>query len=268
MAVYGSTSIKEVIARVYRNTRFTDMSYIEDMKEWIPEAMGLLETKYQLVTRSLPLTIKNHCAKLPCHIRSMVVEKEGRRLPYGSTEVDYQNNPFQEDRRVETQNTFFSSDSSTHVTTQCDEDSYINLLRGQDLKKVVENIIPGEFYKIQNGFIQTSFEEGEVIVHYEAFPVDDEGYLLIPENEAYKQALFYYVLAHMILTGYEHKILSYNDCLYQFEQVYGPRATGEIMYPSVDRMERLRRSTVRLIPPDYFPGDFFTNAEQYQGIDK
>ena len=89
----NSTSVKEVIGRIVRNTRLNDSSYLDDMLEWIPEGMDQLETRYQLKSKSETLEVVEHVSKkLPCglvHIDAVeLVEIDGDertgRLPEGS----------------------------------------------------------------------------------------------------------------------------------------------------------------------------------------
>lgn len=48
-------------------------------------------------------------------------------------------------------------------------------------------------YKIQNNYIITSIEHGDVELSYIAFSVDDEGYPMIPDNSSFSRALAAYI---------------------------------------------------------------------------
>ncbi len=48
-------------------------------------------------------------------------------------------------------------------------------------------------YVIQNGYLNVNFREGAVYMMYNAFPLDEDGYPLIPVNEIVEKALEYHL---------------------------------------------------------------------------
>jgi hypothetical protein len=51
-----------------------------------------------------------------------------------------------------------------------------------------------------SGVITTNFKDGEILISYLRLPQDDEGFLLIPDDETLKEALTHYVLYMYWLT--------------------------------------------------------------------
>lgn len=257
--IYTSVSIKSVIAKFLRNTRLSDSSFMDDLLEWIPEAMGMMQTRVVLKPLYKELTIKDYSAKLPCGLVELdAVAYNGRRLREGSTVGHVVNMP-----------SIFNAANGTVTVYVSDSDVLIEnhlstKLSGDDLK--VMEISSEAFYKLQLDYIQTSFKEGKVVIYFLQMPVDCDGYPLIPDNENYKEALYWFLLTKAIEAGYEHPLFDWNHCWNMWEHIYAPRAVNEIRYPSVDGMERLLQSTVRLVPPTHFYTDFSTGAEQYQEI--
>ncbi len=262
---YLGVSVKEVIARILRNTRLTDSSYVDDMFEWIPEGIDKLKTKYQLELVPIDLEISNHACKLPCGLVGIeAVVYGGMRLREGGAQIAVTRQPslFNGGLLATPTTGIFQTDTTVTIENRLDP-----RLTGSDLTLVTE-FCNREYYKLQMNYIQTSFECGCITLHYWKRPVDCEGYPLIPDNENYKTALYWYNIAMMIDAGYEHKEGYKADyCMQKFE-FYGARAITEIKYPSVDRMEKLRQSFIRLVPPTHFYSDFFTNSEQLQEIRK
>ena len=286
MSHLTSTSVKEIIARVIRNAGYKVPSmYLDDMLEWIPEAMDQLETKHTLITKSTPnegetgaIVTKNHVAKLPCGlVEILAVESEyGTRLYTGSdiTDITNQSTRYHNDTdnaRNFSRDTDFQVDPTLH-----------NSLLGSELENTPapsvpfkgEDIVPDEgeqledYYKIQFDTIQTSRESMFVKIHYLSLPVDNEGYPLVPNNENYKTALYWYVMKQLIGAGYEHKVFNYQYCDDQFEK-FASRALGEIKMPNEDRIAKLHRSfSSRLIPPYHYYEDFSIGQEQTQRIIK
>lgn len=56
-----------------------------------------------------------------------------------------------------------------------------------------------------NGVITTSIDEACLMIQYKAYPTDDNGDLLIPDNQDLKEALLHYVLYNYWLTKYMMK---------------------------------------------------------------
>lgn len=244
--IYSYTSIREVIGRVIRNTRLQDTTYIVDMNEWIPEAMGIMKTRLALETKWKDIEINFHSGKLPCgleHIKA--VEYNGRRLVQfkGSTDIDLarQRLPYktyEQQRSVTVTNHGPQVYQSTTVSVdQC----------------MCLPAMEGEYYDVEAGQIRTSMCDAVVRIHYATIPLDDDGLPLIPDNENYKQALYWYCRWMMIGAGYEDKVYNVQYCEKQFD-IFAPRAIGEIIYPDTNEMEGKVARMNRLVK---IPGDFF-----------
>lgn len=225
--LYKSCSIQSVIARVIRNTRVQDSSFLYDMHEWIAEAMGLLKTSMSLDKAYADIKICFHKGKLPTGLMSIqAVEYKGKRLRMGLSQKHY---------------------SKEDVTFS---DAFH---KSEEVHKLEE----GEHcYNIEMDYITTTIKEGCVRVHYLALPSDDDGYPLIPDNENYKEALYYYIRAKMIGAGFEDKVYREDVLLMRFE-TYGRRAINEITYPSVDKMESILQRDLYFVPPPNYYDNFF-----------
>lgn len=262
MAVFKTTSIKETIGRLVRNTRITDSSFMDDLLEWVPEAMDKMKTRMQFTLHSKTLTITNYSAKLPCGLVHLdAVAYNGSRLREGSSVADSKNMPSVGSNNGTTTSIYVPD---TDVTIENHIDSRVE---GSDLT-TISNSESGAYYKIQLDYIQTSFEEGEVTIYFLKRPVDKQGYPLIPDNEDYKEAIYWYGRMKMIEAGWEDPVFNWQKCFDNFYNTFAPRAIIDISYPSVDTMERIRQSESRLIPPFHLYEDFFTNAEQVQQVRK
>lgn len=262
MAVYKTVSSKEIIGRLLRRTRVTDSSFMDDLLEWFPEAMDKLKTRQQFESCYKTLKIENHSAKLPCGLVSLdAVAHKGNRLREGSSVANVKKMPSLNNRINKA--SIFVPDTDHTI-----ENRLQDRISGTDLIEMKDDSTIGQYYKLQLDYIQTSFKRGKITIYYLKRPVDDEGYLLIPDNEDYKEALYWYGRMMMIEAGWEDPVFTWDKCYFQFYQVHAPRAITDISYPSVDTVERIRQATIRMIPPQHFYEDFFTGAEQYQGLNK
>jgi hypothetical protein len=274
-------SAKEIIARVIRNTGYKLPSmYHDDLLEWIPEGINFLSVTPSMLTLSTgdcntpnALEVVNHSAVLPRgFVTIMAVEDEyGHIIPEGGDITDLKSttknatvNP------LTARQTTFNANPLSHQTS----DGTPTTAPGSGIPWDGEDIVPldtssgrGRYYKLQGNAIQTSFESGYIKIHYLALPVCKDGYPLIPDNEATKTALYWYVIMMLIGAGYKHPVFKYGEALEMWEK-YAHQSMTEITYPSLDTMARIQRSTVRLIPPHHYYEDYFTNSEQGERIYK
>jgi hypothetical protein len=107
------------------------------------------------------------------------------------------------------------------------------------------------------GIINTSFADGYVVVYYRGVKTDEDGFPMVPDNQSYKQALYWYCRSMMIGAGWEDKQFTYKECYEQFEHVYGPRALAEIRMPSPEQMEHRINTFVRFLPNQGYYDSFF-----------
>lgn len=267
-------SAKQVLARVIRALGYKlPSTYHDDILEWIAEGIGMTMVTNNLVTRSTgnlncpgEVLIKNHCAPLPCGFISVkaVEDEQGRDLPEGGDITDITSpTSIRHSTDNEARASVFEVNPFQHQTEDglpVDEPGTSIPIFGQDLVPQTTTEKQRQYYKIEGNYIQTSFEEGYIKIHYNALPVCSEGYPLIPDSENLKQALEWHVIRRLIGSGYEHKVFNYVFADNEFEK-YANRAMNEISYPSIDSMERIKNSTVKLIPPTNYAEDFFVNSE-------
>ncbi len=365
--IYKSVSIKQVIGRVIRNTRLRDSSFIEDMNEWIPEAMGMLRTKVVLSPKWEDIDIDFHKGRLPCDLRTLsAVAYGGTRMRHNNgvptygirntirTEPIFVTGPVSKivaetiSRKVYTADTtvgpiwsvdalvtaagdievstilhtdnlaanvaslnatlnalgygtFTASWDGNLLTIEVNNDGTVKeitdikyhqvTLDAPILLMVLDvNASSSSYYETNNldtivtlqqcmalpvceytyftelDYINTSLCDGTVRIFYKAIPVDEEGYPLIPDNEDYKEALYWYVRAKMIGCGFIDRVFKYTDCM-EWYNIHANKAIGQIKYPSIDQMETKIEISTRLILPDNYFESFFANPGKEGLID-
>lgn len=250
---YAYCSMRDVIGRVIRNTRITDPSYIADIHEWIYEAMEMLETEQTLKGGSSVLQVKFHKAKLPCGIREIdFVVYNGHRLREGRNQAFLDNGIANHDETNGPQVFQSLVDKIQPVEN--------HLLYTAEIKAIADcPVHKEEYYFIDMGVLNTSFEDGEVKIYHQTVPVDSDNMPLIPDTQNYKQALYWYCRAMLIGAGYNDKLFTHQQCLEYFEVIYAPRALAEIRMPSPEQMERRRSTFVRLMPNEGYYDSFFNS---------
>lgn len=280
MANYPLISAKIVLARTIRNLGYKlPSTYMDDILEWIPEAMGELEVTSSLIKTSTgnincpgEILVSNHCAALPCGLRVIeaVEDEHGRRVPEGTDQTDITS---QTSYRHSTTSTArvstFNVNPFQHQTADglpTDEPATSFPFFGQDIEASTDTRRPS-YYQIVGNQIQTSFESGYIKIHYLSTPVCKEGYPLIPDNENFKRALEWHIIRRLLGSGYQHPVFSYPYAQEQFE-FYAARALSEVSFYTPEKAAKLNRSLIRLIPPFNYYEDFGIGNEASERLNK
>lgn len=274
-------SAKRVLADIARNNGGRlPTAYHDDILEWLPEGIDMLSRTGTLATTSTPslneagsLVTVNHVVKIPCDLVAILAIEDqfGQRIPEGGdiTDITRPTTAIASPANV-ARASVFEVNPLVHQT----EDGVPTTapgtsipIYGEDLEQVTSVSSNGAYYKVSGNCIQTSFESGFIKVHYLQRPLDHDGYPMIPDNQNFRTALYWYVMRMLIGAGYEHPVFKYDACDINFEK-FAARAIGEITYPSLDEYARIEASFIRLVPPRHFTNDFFINSEQTQSIVK
>ena len=106
-----------------------------------------------------------------------------------------------------------------------------------------------ESYFIDAGTIKTSFVSGKVCLSYKAFPLDDMGYPMVPDDISFKEALFWYVYKKLLLGN---SVNVPNGINYTFAEqqwkYYCTQARNSAVFPDIDKWESFLNQWVRMIP--------------------
>lgn len=58
-------------------------------------------------------------------------------------------------------------------------------------------------YKVQGSVIFTSFKEGTIEISYQAYPVDEDGFIMLPDNSSFTRALELYIKKQYFMMLFE-----------------------------------------------------------------
>lgn len=231
------------------------------MGEWIPEAMGIMRTRVTYQKCWKYVNIEFHKGRLPCGLHAVLgVMHNGYRVDWSNSilaasapqpEHTYNNNiPL---GPVPDTITVFDTTIAYYQTPEQ------SIIYDTLLTQVRQAPCGGHTYYTELDYINTSLRDGKLTVLYDRIPLDQEGFPIIPDNEQYKEALYWYCRAKMIGSGYPDKVFKEEVCMERFE-LAAARAIGQIKYPSIDKMETMFRTNTRLIMPENYYEDFFENT--------
>lgn len=99
--------------------------------------------------------------------------------------------------------------------------------------------------------LTTTLKSGVIMVSYLGYPTDDEGYLVIPDNEELKEAILHYVLYRYWLSKYtmmeegaegrmKHHLTLWNTL--------SKKAAGNLNLPDINELENIKNQFNRLVP--------------------
>ena len=212
MAIYKQISSKAVINKIYRDLGLDDSNYLFDLVEWLGEALEFIGSYSQLELFNRKIPIYDHKGILPDNFVSM------QQVMYEDNIISF--NPV----------SFYSHEKDS-------PNLYVNT---------------EESYSFNPGYIITSFEEGELHLSYKGVPTCPDGYPMVPDNQYFKEALFWYCYRQMILRGYNSKVAQitydYADQKWKF---YCTAARNKANYPSVDEYDRFKQVWVGLVTPQH-----------------
>ncbi len=242
------TSSSIVVSRILRNIKGVDAAYMDDILEWIPEALLKMKTQYSLEVRPYEIQIEHYQGKLPCKIEGLIcVMYNGYRLNYYDKGGKRQHHPnsagmlFKSTIPIYTSSgdlsqgdegrSKFPTDVVTAMDTDCDEHSW---------------------YKVNGRYLETSVECGCLKVWVQEIIKDNEGYPLIPDNEYYLEAVYRYCRMMLIEAGYEDKIFNHTQATAKWEE-YAGKAISDTCFPTPDQVE----SSIHRHLDDFFPDNIF-----------
>jgi hypothetical protein len=126
----------------------------------------------------------------------------------------------------------------------------------------LKNTLEEFTYTIQNGIIYTSFPEACIEISYEALPVDEEGYPLIPNNQKVKLAIEYYILFRYLAPLYDIGKITDKSFgrIEQQKLFYMGAASNDMKLQGIDQLESVMNAVNRLIVNSNAHKNFFKNA--------
>lgn len=237
-----TTSVKVVIAKLYRDLDLKEEDLFINFLEWSAEALEKIGAFTQLETKSCdPIEINNFKGELPTDIVyiNQVSFNGYPILPasnsFGPIKIENNGSPsnapyaFYEDK---IQNTVFVNPADSGLYT-------LN-------KGLYERVT----YSIGGGCIKTSFCNGFLEISYQAMPIDEEGYPLVPDYVEFREALYWYINMKYSYSMWRRGEI--RDGIYQHAQEqwhwYCQQAANKAIIPDLSTLESIKRSFLCLHP--------------------
>jgi hypothetical protein len=290
--IYRTVSVKRVIAKVMTDLDLQEGNHrITDMVEYAGEAIKKIGAFPTLLTRvtgkgGLPLLeISNYQAKLPCDLTAInqvaySTSESGPFYPmvYGSGSFDagvpdvtstgtstVLNDKIVVEQAMDLYGLNYADALLYLNTYPARRESIESLL----LTGTVSSNGPRDYtYIVTPGYIKTTLQTGYLMLSYQAVPVDSEGYPMIPDDESFEEAIYWYI--NMKLTYPEWKMGRVRDAVYYDAKsswnYYRKQAYGNAMMPNIDQLESIKNAWLRLVPEIHEHGNAFTTLNERQTI--
>ena len=216
--IYNYTSSKEIIAKVFRDFGVTENDLINDAIEWIGEALELIGTAKQTVPKVRIIQAQNFRVPLPKDLYILDT------IRYADSTAD----------------TKPDRDEFKYTLSQGEIDGHDGLFEE-------ESSLRKHSYFIQGDFIKTSFEDKWIAVQYEAFPLDEDGYPLIPDATEFKEALSWYIMMKFLLRGKSHPVIDYQHADQKWERKC-VQARNAMNMPDKGQYRNFKEKWVTMVP--------------------
>lgn len=251
---YKFISSKEVIGKVFRDLKPKDSSWTMDAVEWIGEALDFIGYHGAFEKKVDTVTVDSHRAAIPCDLYQLIqVEYNGQALVFGTDTAGYDTNRTTAAQPNTTGTVYTTAVFNTDPNDDQSQPSF-------GTQTAASANFGTDYYLLNAGYIVTSFEDGDIKLHYTAYPVDGDGFPMVPDNIYVKQALEWYIIRQMMMGGYVHPVFNWQVADQKWGH-YCVAAGNDLAYPSIDKMESLKNMFVRLAPNMNAHADFFQGQE-------
>jgi hypothetical protein len=281
---FRKISTRGLVALIQRDFKPPTSSWITSMNDWIVDAMQGIGFHAGLVRKyKQDHPVCSHKAEYPCDLDVLIhVLYKGSKLPANSSTlknlIPTQSGPeithsdLAALRKLNEQKSSLLKligDSPDDVTLLESLDE-VNLKISKEATFIGDYRTPtsisGMSYALNNSCIVTSFSEGTIDLVYDAFPVDDQGFIHIPDIYEYKQAVVWFVVTRMMMGGFKHPIFDFQYADQKWE-MFRHQAENYAKYPSLDEMEAFtnmwtRAKFERNLAPNMFEGGHNVGAVQ------
>jgi len=277
--LYKYISSKRIISKVLTDLDLGEENIrITDLLEWIGESLLKVGSFPRFIIRTtgredLPvLEISNYQSELPYDFHSLIqvsysTSASGPFYPMRYATGSYDYNPEVNDV---TDTGVEDITSTSNLVTLCMQlynlsyaDALVKVNTEVNTREVLNSLLTSTStsisditdstdytYTIRGGYIKTNQSTGYLQLSYQAIPTDIEGYPLIPDNESYVEALYWYCVMKLYYPKWVTGTI--RDAVYYDARrswnYYRKQAYGEAMMPDKGQLESIKNTWLRLIP--------------------
>lgn len=244
MHIAKYTSTKEIINNYFRNTAYNEHVNLGDMAYWVYEAMELIGNPLQYIPKVLghnadsSYELSDYRVELPCDFHRLIAIAVDGVMAVPATSTFHH---------------LVGKDCCGEMTDSYPPelfyDNFGNAYSPQALPLNIHLATNPPSFTLNDNYITFNIKHGKVCLSYYAFPLDDEGYPLIPDDLKYKRAVSSYLQYKMDYIMWRQDLL--DDKVYvKSEQDWMwnvASAASHLKMPDVNQMEGMRRQFTKMI---------------------
>ena len=216
-------SSKLITGELYQDYNITNDDFVSKINRHIERALGLMRIDGFYIRKTYITKVENYKAPLPCDAKYVVAVLNKEHCIW----------------RIPLTRT---------------------LALGKDFKQIENhNIKQGA---IENNYLQTNFEKGEIMFVYYGVPINEEGDVMIPDCPEVLEALPYFILKKLSLSGYKHPIIDFKMAASEWERLY-PIAKNKMNYWSIEEAHRFTKMNNNPLFIDLINEDWGLNNTEY-----
>jgi hypothetical protein len=262
----------QIIDKLISDADYTQADFNEiDLITWIGDCLDFIKHPSQLLPQIALITVKNQKGPLPCNYYERVqlagVTSAGKQFPMrestGTFHPLFVNTDPKTGAVITTSITTDGNGNPTFDFNNPNTFSFNQSNLGID-PTLSSNDYMGT-YKVNDNYIFTNFKEGRVLLSYLAFPCDDNGYPLIPDEISYREAVYNHLKWKLDYKLWRKGKIS--DKIYQDSarerDWYISQAQGKAMnLHNIDKLESWKNQSMQWIPRVNAHDNFFNSLGQ------
>ena len=221
-------SINVIVDRIKRNDLLKDLPF-ETIVDYAIEFIKLMGVPASFIEKTALVEVNDYRGELPCDLYSLIQVR--------TTRGDY----------------FRGSTDSFHMSEAKNKE-------GDKARNT------GFTYKVQGSCIITSIPKCTIEVAYRAFPMDENGLPLIPDNGSYPRALQEYIIVECYTTLCDQGKIDMRNLQNHQQRYawYAGQAQTDLVRPTIDQMVSITNMWNKLLPSkkDYDNGFVSEGAKQ------
>lgn len=256
MEIKGYASYTEIIEGVFRDLQLQDEMPWEDLIYWMYESMELIGVNATYIPKIIGhkndpgLDIQNYKAELPCDFHKLA------QISVNGAPARYTGNTFH--HLLDGACCAFDLASQP---TDVFIDNFGNTFSPQASVFLDQMVDPEITFDINNNYLTLSTQTGKVCIAYWAFPTDENGFPMIPDEIKYKKAVKAYLIYRISYYLWMQDRMTADKFQYNEREWlwYVGAAKNNANMPNYEQMESLKNQLVRLKPSFNEHSTFFRN---------
>lgn len=244
MLIAKYTSSKEVINNFFRNSAYNDLFNKADAAYWVYECMELIGFPLQYIPKVIGVggeesyDLESYRVELPTDFHKLIAVSIDGILAVPSQNMFH--------HLMDGSCCGFTRDT---VITENFYDNFGNVFSPQVLPLNNSSVTDAPQFTLNNNFITFNIKEGKVCMAYYAFPLDDEGFPLVPDDVKYKRATSSYIQMKMDYILWRQEIIS-DKVFANSEENWRwdvASVSSHLKMPDLNQAESLRRQLTKMI---------------------